>query len=79
MTARSPIEAVSSADHHDGEPTHPESRALPPEDGPRRGRCPILGPSALGALFVGLVFWTESLRPTLPPHPPLAQGVVVAP
>ena len=33
-------------------------------------------PPALGALFVGLVFWLESLRPTLLPHPPLNQGVV---
>ena len=36
----------------------------------------VFRPPALGALFVGFVFWLESLRPTLLPHPPLSQGVV---
>jgi len=47
--------------------------APPPEGGRRRL---VWRPPALGALFVGFVFWLESLRPTLLPHPPLNQGVV---
>ena len=78
MTVDRPIEAVSIADHQDGEPMQPEGGTTPPESGPRPRHRPILGPPALGALFVGLVFWTQSLRPTLLPHPPLAQGVVGA-
>ena len=41
-----------------------------------RRRRLVFRPPALGALFVGFVFWLESLRPTLLPHPPLSQGVV---
>ena len=49
-----------------GVTAHPGSRRL------------VLRPPALGAFFVGFVFWLESLRPTLLPHPPLSQGVVGA-
>jgi len=53
------------------EPTTVSSVAPPPS----RRRL-VLRPPALGALFVGTVFWLQSLRPTLLPHPPLSQGVV---
>jgi uncharacterized membrane protein len=63
--------APSSQDGR-GAPVQPE--AADPEVPKRR---PVLWrPPALGALFVGFIFWMESLRPTLLPHPPLSQGVV---
>jgi len=59
-----------------------ETETTPPGTGDNdapssdRRRPLIWRPPALGALFVGFVFWLESLRPTLLPHPPLNQGAV---
>jgi len=54
----------------------PEPTTAPAEAGAAPRRPLVLRPPALGALFVGTVFWLQSLRPTLLPHPPLSQGVV---
>ena len=58
----------------DERPEDEETNHLNEPHGERRRL--LWRPPALGALFVGFVFWLESLRPTLLPHPPLSQGVV---
>ena len=56
------------------DPPAPVEDAVPA--GPPTPRRLVLRPPGPDALFVGFVFWLESLRPTLLPHPPRSQAVV---
>ncbi len=62
-------------------PDHPADD--PSSSGPRAGngrtfRRVFVAPPDLGAAAVGLLFWAESLRPSLLPRPAVMQGVLAA-